>query len=217
MTNNKTSLYTQNLSIYIDASNSSSYSGSGTAINDLSGNGRTQNLSNALAYTVLSGIKCFDCTNTYNIKAAVVGPVLSTSGFTYVTWARMISSSANWRTLFRASPNDHPILIELGSDRLGIYDNDTNLFYPSGYNVTGLADTWVQYAITGDSSGQTFFINGRQVGTTVKTSAGNSHDYTGSIPGQPFGYVANMFLYSVKLSLGQIEGNYEALKDSFGV
>lgn len=128
----------------------------------------------------------------------------------------MIPSSASWRTLFRSSPNDHAILIETGTNRLGMYDNDTNAFYPSGYNdVSGLADVWVQWAVTGDSSGQTFYINGEQVGTTVKTVAGNAHDYTGQIPGQPFGYVANMFLYTSKLTQEQIQQNYYALQDRF--
>lgn len=217
MNNNKAYLYTSNLAIYIDANNSSSYGGTGTSITDLSGNGRTQNLGSAGQYTVLSGVKCFDC-NSNSITAATIGPTLSTSGFTYVCWARMKSSSADWRTLYRHSPSDHAILIETGSDRLGMYDNNTNAFYPAGFNVTGLADTWIQWTVTGDSSGQTFYINGRQVGTTAQTAAGNSHWYLGGIGAtQNFGYVANMFLYNTKLSLDQIQGNYEVLRTTFGV
>jgi hypothetical protein len=218
MNNNAVSLYTSNLAIYIDANNSSSYPGTGTSITDLSGNGRTQNLASAAQYTVLSGVKCFDC-NSNSMTAATIGPTLPTSGFTYVLWARMKSSSADWRTLYRSNPNDHAILIESGSNRLGMYDNDTNAFYPSGYNdVSSLADTWVQWSVSGDSSGQTFYINGRQVGTTVKTAAGNSHWYLGGIGNtQDFGYIANMFLYSTKLSLREISGNYQALRSRFGV
>lgn len=209
-------IITQNLAIWIDANDPASYSGSGTTITDLSGNGRTQNLSNAAAYTVLDGVKCWDCSSTYNIRAASIGPTLPTAGFTYIAWARMIASTASWRTLFRSSPDDHAILIENGTNRLGMYDNGTNAFYPSGYNdVSGLADVWVQWAVTGDNSGQTFYINGAQVGTTVQTVAGNAHDYTGQIPGQPFGYVANMFLYTAKLTQEQIQQNYYALRDRF--
>ena len=212
------SIITDNLAIWIDANNASSYSGTGTAITDLSGNGRTQNLSNAAAYTVLDGVKCWDCSSTYNIRAASVGPTLPTTGFTYIAWARMNASTITWRTLFRSSPDDHPILIQLGNNRLGMYDNNTNTFSPSGYdNVSALANVWVQWAVTGDSSGQTFYINGQQVGTTVRTVAGNAHDYTGQIPGQPFGYVANMFLYTRKLPLEQIQQNYGALKGVYGV
>jgi hypothetical protein len=203
------SIITQNLAIWIDANNSSSYSGTGTAITDLSGNGRTQNLASASQYTVLNGVKCFDC-NSNSITAAVIGPTLPTTGFTYITWARMKSSSADWRTLYRHSPRDHAILIETGSNRLGMYDNDTSAFYPSGYNdVSSLADVWVQWTVTGNSSGQTFYINGQQVGTTVQTAAGNSHWYLGGIGNtQDFGYVANMELYTAILTQEQILQNY---------
>ncbi len=117
------------------------------------------------------------------------------------------------------SPNDHAILIETGTNRLGMFDNTANAFYPCGYNdVSSLANVWVQWGVTGDSSGQIFYINGQQVGTTIQTAAGNSHWYTGGIGNtQDFGYIANMFLYSVKLSLREIGQNYQALRSRFGV
>ena len=213
---------TQNLAIWIDANNTSSYPGTGTAITDLSGNGRTQNLALASQFTTLSGIKCFDCSSAgKGIAAATIGPTLPTSGFTYIAWARMISSSAAYRTLFRTSPNDHPILIQIGTNNLGMWDNGTSIFYPCGFSVAGLADTWVQWAVTGDSAGQTFYINGQNVGTvTAQTAAGNSHNTTGSDSGngtQSFGYIANMFLYTAKLTQLQIQQNYGALKTGFGV
>jgi hypothetical protein len=215
---------TQNLAIWIDANNNSSYGGSGTSITDLSGNGRTQNLTNAGQYTVLSGIKCFDCsTSGLGITAASIGPTLPTSGFTYISWARMIPSTATFRTLFRTSPNDHPLLINAGTNNLGMWDNSVSTFYPSGFSVAGLGNTWVQWAITGDSSGQTFYINGQNVGTvTAQTSAGNSHNITGNVGGvpgstQPFGHVANMLLYTNKLTQEQIQQNYYYYKGTFGV
>lgn len=215
------SVITPNLAIWIDANNTLSYPGSGTTVTDLSGNGRTQNLSNAAAYTVLSGIKCFDFSSTYILQSAVAGPTLPTTGFTYIAWARMISSTANFRTLFRTTPNDHPILINVGTNTLGMYDNTANSFYSCGYDVAGLANTWAQWAVTGDSSGQTFYINGQQVGTvTGQTAAGNSHLYTGGVTvpnAQPFGYVANMFLYASIITQEQIQQNYYGLKSVFGL
>ena len=213
-----------NLAVWIDANNAASYPGTGTAITDLSGNGRTQNLASAGQYTVLSGIKCFDCSSAgKGIAAASIGPTLPTTGFTYITWARMIASTATFRTLFRTSPNDHPILINAGTNDLGMWDNTVSTFYPCGFSVVGLANTWVQWAVTGDSSGQTFYINGQNVGTvTAQTSAGNSHNITGNVGNvfgstQPFGYIGNMFMYTAKLSQLQIQQNYGAYKVQFGV
>ena len=218
------SIITQNLAIWIDANNSSSYGGTGTSITDLSGNGRTQNLTNAGQFTTLSSIKCFDCSSSgLGISAASIGPTLPTSGFTYISWARMIASTATFRTLFRTSPNDHPILINAGTNNLGMWDNTVSTFYPCGFSVAGLANTWVQWAVTGDSSGQTFYINGQNVGTvTAQTAAGNSHNITGNVGGvpgstQPFGYIANMLLYTNKLTQEQIQQNYYYYKGTFGV
>jgi len=212
------SIITQNLAIWIDANNSSSYPGTGTAITDLSGNGRTQNLTLASQYTVLSGVKCFDC-NSNHIAAASIGPLLPTTGFTYIAWARMKSSSADWRTLYRSSPDDHAILIQVGTDNLGMFNNPTTTFYPSGYTVASLANVWTQWAVTGDSTGQTFYINGQQVGSvTGQTAAGNSHWLTGGINNtQNFGYIANMELYTAKLTQEQIQQNYYGLKGRFGL
>ena len=212
------SISTQNLAIWIDANNASSYGGTGTTITDLSGNGRTQNLTSAGQYTVLSGVKCFDC-NSNSITAASIGPVLPTTGFTYIAWARMKSSSADYRTLVRSNPDDHAILIQVGTDNLGMWNNPTATFYPAGYTVASLANVWAQWAVTGDSSRQTFYINGQQVGSvTGQTASGNSHWLTGGVTAsQNFGYVANMFLYTRKLPLEQIQQNYGALKGVFGV
>ena len=45
---------TSGLILYLDANNSSSYSGTGTTLNDLSGNGYTHTLSASSLYTTLS-------------------------------------------------------------------------------------------------------------------------------------------------------------------
>jgi hypothetical protein len=70
--------------------------------------------------------------------------------------------------------------------------------------------------VVGDGSGQQFYINGVLVGSTNVSSAGNSHWYIGSVgTEQPFGYVANTFLYTTKLTQEQIQQNYYALRDRF--
>ena len=133
------------LALYIDANNPSSYGGTGTVITDLSGNSRTQNLQNALQYNVSGSIKSFNCSiNTYYITANVVGPVLPTTGFTYVAWAKMISSSATYRTLFRTNPNDHPLLININTNNLGMWDNGGFNFVTANYNVSSWANVWAQ-------------------------------------------------------------------------
>jgi hypothetical protein len=113
-------------------------------------------------------------------------------------------------------------LINTGTNTLGMWDNNGTNFNSAGYDAASLANVWTQWAVTGDSSGQTFYINGQQVGTTIETAVGNSHNITGNVgifPGstQPFGYVANMFFYTAKLTQEQLQQNYYGLKSRFGV
>lgn len=202
------------LLIQLDANDPESYPGSGTTVYDLTGS-YNHTLSNA-PYTNLNGVKCFDCNGANTIiEVNGTGPTLPTNGYTYVTWARIKTSSASWRTLFRSLPNDHPILVQIATDNLGFYDNDLNEFKDSGYDVTSIEDVWVQYTVVGDSSSSIFYINGTQVGTTAFGAGGNRHWAWGSIVSQPFGYVANLYLYNRKLSLDEITQQFNFLFSRF--
>jgi hypothetical protein len=208
-------LVTNGLVIQLDAYNVASYPGTGTSITDITG-GYTHTLTGGATYLSLYGVKTFDCTGaTEYIQVNGVGPTLPTSGYTYVIWARMIISSADWRTLLRTGPNDHPILVQVGTDNLGFYDNNTPAFFDSGYDVTAIEDTWVQFSVVGDSSSSIFYINGTQVGTTAAGAGGNIHTWLGGIGSQAFGYVANMFYYNRKLTLSEIYQNYLYLLPRF--
>jgi len=208
-------IYTGSMSIWIDANDSFSFNGG--SISDLSGNGWTHSLASSATSSNIFGFKSFNCTSSLNnyIQVNGTGPLLSTSGYTYVAWARITSDSSTYRTLYRSAPNDHALLVDVGTDNLGFWDNDSNSFKDSGYDVTSIEDTWVQYSVVGDSSSSIFYINDVQVGSVSFGSGGNRHNYFGAINGQPFGYVGNMMLYNKKLTLEQITQNYDALKNVY--
>lgn len=213
------SIITQNLAIWVDANNSSSYPGSGTTVTDLSGNGYTNTLTGA-TYTVLSGVKCFDCTTgTNRVVVNGTGPTLPTTGYTYITWARLEAGNpASFRTLlYTNSPKYTPITIPNGTNTLGYWDS---AFRSSGYDLASSVGVWVQYAVVGDNSSQIFYINGSPVGNSIAYGAGGTtHWGWGNNDGasQPWGYVANMFLYTTKLTQEQIQQNYYGLKGVFGL
>jgi hypothetical protein len=130
---------------------------------------------------------------------------------------RIISSSASFRTLlYTKSPRYTPITIpdstHPDANKLGYWDTVSQ---SSGYDISSLVDVWVQYAVVGDNSSQTFYINDAQVGNSISFGAGGTlHDGLGNNLGssQPFGYVGNMMLYNKKLELVEIKQNYDALK-----
>lgn len=212
------------LVLYLDADSSSSYSGTGTTLNDLSGNGYTHTLSNSNLYTVLGGVKCFNCSSVGQVILANSTTIQIPTNFTYITWTRVRASTTGFRTLLRTfGSGGHPIIVNAGTNLLGMWDNlpDDTGFNSSGYNMSAYGNVWAQWATVGDASGQTFYINGQQVGSPVSKSVSGRYHYSwGNIQSandQPWGYVANLELYNSKLSLEQIQQNYNGLKGRFGL
>jgi Concanavalin A-like lectin/glucanases superfamily len=213
------------LILYLDANNSSSYSGTGTTVNDLSGNGYTHTLSNSNLYTVLGGVKCFNCSNNGQVILAMSQSTIPiATNFTYISWTRVRSTTTGYRTLFRSGgTGGHAILVSAGTNTLGMWDNlpGNTGFNSSGYNMASYGNVWAQFATVGDASGQTFYINGQQVGSAVSKSVSGQYHYAwGNIQSandQPFGYVANLELYNRKLTQEQIQQNFYYYKGTFGV
>jgi hypothetical protein len=212
-------IHTGSMSIWIDANDPASFSGG--SVNDLSGNGYTHSLTSGATSSTIYGFKSFDCsTGNKRIVVNGTGPTLPTTGYTYVSWARIISSSASFRTLlYTKSPRYTPITIpdstHPDANKLGYWDTVSQ---SSGYDISSLGDVWVQYAVVGDNSSQTFYINDAQVGNSISFGAGGTlHDGLGNNLGssQPFGDVGNMMLYNKKLTLDEIKQNYDALKNVY--
>jgi hypothetical protein len=210
-------LVTTGLVIQLDANSSSSYSGGTTVFDITSGYNHTLIGS---TYTVLSGIKCFDCTTgTNRVTVNGTGPTLPTSGYTYITWARLIPSTAGFRTLLYTNTTPinkiTPITIPNGGSTLGYWDTS---FRSSGADVSSSAGIWVQWAVVGNNSSQTFYINGSQVGSTIAFGAGGTPHWgwgNNDLSAQPWGHVANMYLYNRQLSLSEITQQYNFLAPRF--
>jgi len=209
-------IVTNGLVIQLDAYNSSSYPGTGTTVFDITG-GYNHTLIGA-TYTVLNGIKCFDCTTGNNrVNYNSTGPTLPTTGYTYITWTRLITSTAGFRTLLytNGATKITPITIPNGTNTLGYWDT---AFRSSGYDTSSSAGVWVQFAVVGTNSSQTFYINGSQVGSTIAFgNGGNTHWGWGNndVVAQPWGHVANMYFYNRQLSLDEITQQYNLLAPRF--
>jgi hypothetical protein len=209
-------IITNGLVIQLDAYNNSSYPGTGTTVYDVT-SGYNHTLIGA-TYTVLNGIKCFDCTTGNNrVDYNATGPTLPTSGYTYITWTRLITSNTGFRTLLytKGSTKIAPITIPNASNTLGYWATG---FVSSGYDVSASNGVWVQFAVVGTNSSQTFYINGSQVGSSINEgSGGNTHWGLGNndVVAQPWGHVANMYFYNRQLNLAEITEQYNYLAPRF--
>jgi hypothetical protein len=210
---------TSGLVLYLDANQSASYSGSGTTVNDLTGNGYTHTLTGA-TYTILNGVKCFDCsTGTNRVVVNSTGPTLPTTGYTYITWARLLAGDpSSFRTLlYTNSPKYTPITIPNGTNTLGYWDT---AFRTSGYDVASSVGVWVQYAVVGTNSMQKFYLNGSQVGNSIAYGAGGTTHWgwgANDTAGQPWGQVASLKFYNMQLTQEQISQNYYATRSVYGL
>jgi hypothetical protein len=209
-------IVTSGLVIQLDAYESSSYPGTGTTVFDIT-SGYDHTLIGA-TYTVLNGIKCFDCSTGNNrVDYNATGPTLPNSGYTYITWARLIPSTTVFRTLLYTSgpPKITPITIPNGTSTLGYWATG---FVSSGYDVASSAGVWVQFAVVGTNTSQTFYINGSQVGSTINEGAGGTRHWglgNNDIVAQPWGHIANMYFYNRQLSLSEITQQYNYLAPRF--
>jgi len=217
-------IVTDGLVMCLDAANKKSYPGAGTTWYDLSGNNYTHTIYNNSATTNFQGVQCFNCSTN-----EVVDPVSSTytftQNYTMIAWANALAETqvGTWRTLWRTTPNDHPILIQDGTDLIGYYDNNNGggfASYGSTLAGLGLSNKWTMFTITG-TAGSTYlyYNNATYVGSVAYSADGNNHDTIGNEIGgsQPFGYLASAFLYNRSLSIAEISQNYNTQKTRFGL
>jgi hypothetical protein len=140
-----------------------------------------------------------------------------------IAWARPLADSqvTTWRTLWRTSPNDHPILIQDSTNLIGYYDNDAAGFVSYGLNAgtIGIENKWTMFTLVASGGSTTLYINGTTYSGTVAYSAsGNSHYTIGSTSvsaNQPFGYVASALLYSRNLSISEVKQMYDETRSRF--
>lgn len=206
---------TSGLIMKLDAYERSSYSGSGTTVSDMIGS--YHHTLTGATFNILNGIRCFDCTSgTNRVVVSGTGPTLPTTGYTYITWARLLNNNSSFRTLlYTSSPKYTPITIPNGTTTLGYWDT---AFRSSEYDASFFVDTWVQFAVVGDNASQTFYINGSKVGNSISYGSGGIAHWgwgNNDLASQPFGHVANLFLYNRKLSLSEIVQQYNFLFPRF--
>lgn len=213
-------LFSTGLTMYIDANNLLSYSGSGTSWIDLSGNNYTNTI-NSAPFVTLDGLKGFNTSTT--------GVILGNSSFSYgpshtmIAIARMLPDSTvtTWRTLWRTSPDDHPLLVQDSTNAIGYYDNNSGAFISFGLNAgtIGLESKWAMYSLVSNGSSTTLYINDGSISGSVSyTANGLSYDAFGNIsPGsQPFGWVSVGMMYrTTALTVGQINQNYQYFKSIY--
>ena len=131
-------LPTQGLVLHLDATDTSSYNGSGTVWSDISGNGNNFNIV-ASAHQGATGSKDAYMSFQGSHGMAKNGGDISLSGdVSYITVTRIRNSTSTWRTLTRSYSADHHVIVQSGGWNIGMYDNNSVGFRGTGYSQQSL-------------------------------------------------------------------------------
>ncbi len=214
-------LVTTNLIFYLDASNSSSYPGSGTTWTDLSSSSNNGTLTNGPTFdSGNSGSIVFDGTNDrIQTSSDMFNP---NSDFTISAWVNLDTATG---TTNYTIVSDH---INSGSFQLR-YKNGTGVQLVDSIivnvgafsNSTLSTGTWYNITVTRSSDTYTLYLNGSST-----SSFTNSNTYTrgpqsiGSNRSTTSEYwdgkIAQVLAYSSALSASDVAQNYNGTKSTYG-
>ena len=131
-------LPTDGMRVYLDATNTDSYPGSGTTWTDLSGYGNNFQIVNG-AFKGGAGSMTGYMDFQGNHGQAKNGGDISLSGdVSYVCVTRIKNSTGQWRTLTRSYNADHHVIVQSGAWNIGMYDNNGAGFIGTGYSQQSL-------------------------------------------------------------------------------
>jgi len=228
---------TNGLTFRVDASNPSSYSGSGTAWNDLSGNNHNATLVNGPTYTTDDqGAIVFDGVNDYvNVSDTSVLPS-GTNSFTYTIWVYIDTVSGNFGGTKKGA-----ILLSGNTDgtvEIGLFTTSNTAGPPEQFRMsrygggnTGTCaatvsmntSAWYNLTLVKDgASSQVIYQDGVQIGTGNHSNSFQG-GYASKIAGAPSqssysghldGRIAEVAMYNRALSSAEVMEFYLATKDN---
>jgi len=243
--NGTSGIVTTNIVLDLNAGISNSYSGSGTAWNDISGNGNNFTLTNGPTYTSSDGgAIVFDGTNDYAVSPSGVSFLkFGTDDYSYGVWAQFDSFAQNaatlstkqdnnlgsanttWQLDFDGTGGKFRHVFRYGSSGQNILHTDSSL--TSSYASTG---TWYYIFIVNDRSEDEMklYVNGSLIHTHqdvrygTQTDVGNFDGFwhIGANRGLTTftdGKIAQVHVYKGKaLTASEVLQNYNATKSTYG-
>jgi hypothetical protein len=204
-------MVTDGLVLCLDAANGRSYPGSGTAWDDLSGNGNNGTLVNGVGYSGDNlGSLVFDGVNDY-----VNNGTITTGGkITVNAWIK-INTGGIVQHIVDSSSNSWHLAI-LGNNRPYFWNGST--YHQSAQILS--TSTW--YMITGvQSSTLDIYVNGvlsqsLSINANITTNNVNIGRYQSGT--RPYnGNIAQVSIYNRALTAQEIQQNFNATRGRFGI
>lgn len=228
---NQIPITTSGLTIYCDANNNQSYTGSGTVWNDLSGNNYDGTLYNGVLFSTGStNYFTFDGTNDY-IQFPTGSTGSNTGSYTMSTWLSGITGTKVFLTRGQSS-SDWSMRLEKDGALSTNVNAGVAVNYTTGGTITGVyaynsgitfsANTWYYLTEVWESGVSVrLYINGTLERTTTTTRNNLRSNTTGwNFARYGTSYysfaTAEIDIYSRVLSDTEITNNFNALKSKYG-
>ena len=215
-------LITTGLKLHFDASNSSSYPGSGSTWYDLSGNGNDGTLVNNSTFnnSVAGGAIAFNGSNqyistNYTPSSTCTISIWFYNNLNYTDWNRGIFSTFSTGTYNG---------FYMGTSNIGSYKPSLNLWYNGNTALNSISSVltinkWYNITVTSGSGSIKIYLNGNLINTI---SGSTTHADVLNIGRTRFdnnywsGYIGNTMVYDTVLSSQDVSNNFNSLKSRFG-
>ena len=222
-------------SLYLDASNTSSYSGSGTVWNDLSGNSRTGTLTNGPAYSSANGGSIvFDGTNDYvDVTNTITAFSYANTSFTVSIWFKQ-STLSNGALISKGGAvggwsiwavNDGTIVSYMkNGSSADNYDRYTSAVITANtwINITAIFTTNTTVAANNSVIN---YVNGIVNTGTIVVGSGaygsetSTNLFIGRRTTSPYfnGNIGTVQIFSRALTAAEVLQNFDATRTRFGI
>ena len=217
------SIVRSGLVLHLDAANRKSYTGSGTAWNDLSNGRYNSTLNNTPIYSSANaGIIRFDGIDDYAIISNI--PAATGVNYTASIWIRLDSSMSGVDGRFFWHGN-YGVLIYRGSDNyFYFYTLTTNGAVNVQFGNTLPLNSWLNITGTYDGSFVRVYANGQfvtqlpQTGSLQAANLPNRFLLGSSIGSFPTKCdISQVLIYNTALTSNQIQQNFEATRGRYSI
>ena len=216
-------IVTDSLLFYYDASNTSSYPGTGTSLFDLSGNGTTATLTNGASFVTADGgsISLDGSNDTINLSLDL------RRDWSFECWVKhdtVTGFSFLGQGPTATNQGLHIWNYNGSTIRFGLYSNDTD------FTLSTSTGVWYQYVFTYIHSSpytKRMYRNGVEITTATNVGGPNQYSGTGTLrigaiystQNSSFadGNFAITRMYGKVLSLSEIQKNFDAHKTTYGI
>ena len=213
---------TSGLKVYLDAGNSSSYSGSGTTWYDLSGNNNDVEMQNSGSISWTGGSTGYFSTgsNGWFTKSNASNVPTGNSSYTLSAWIQLGST---WNSNGIVSIGPFGSTNQSNAFRTGTTNQLINYWWGNDLSSIGSlspTDSWLNAVAKFDGTTRSIWVNGVSIGsdTPVGHNVTNSDIQIAKTYSNEYlqGNIAQVLIYDVALSDAEILANFNSSKSRFG-